>query len=36
MSDLLTKRSVADIQHLIWLSLGGGLLENADEGKGEK
>ena len=23
MSDLLTKRSVADIQHLIWLSLEG-------------
>ena len=27
MSDLLTKRSVADIQHLIWLSLGGGSRE---------
>lgn len=27
MSDLLTKRSVADIQHLIWLSLGGGSKE---------
>ena len=27
MSDLLTKRSVADIQHLIWLSLGGGSTE---------
>ena len=27
MSDLLTKRSVADIQNLIWLSLGGGSKE---------